>query len=106
REKGSLEDNLLELLLDNELEEESFVWIVDLLVTESLPFDREQLSNEATFYSELFETFDQFNHVGTALTPLYKHQLGRKYLSELTEQEQKEVLANAEKLLVSLLYQE
>jgi DNA repair protein SbcD/Mre11 len=105
REKGSLEDILLELLLDNETEEESFVWVFELLVTESQRFDRKQLSNDANFYSELFETFDQFNHVGTALTPLYKHQLGRKYLSELTDQEQKDVLSNAEKLLVSLLYQ-
>ena len=106
REKGSLEDNLLELLLDNESEEDSFVWVVDILVKERQPFDRKQLSNQANFYSELFETVDDYNRVDTALTPLYKHQLGRKYLSELTEQEQKDVLANAEKLLISLLYQE
>jgi DNA repair protein SbcD/Mre11 len=105
REKGSLEDNLLELLLDNESEEDSFVWVVDIQVTERQPFDRKQLSNEANFYSELFETVDDYNHVDKALTPLYKHQLGRKYLSGLTEQEQKNLLANAEKLLISLLYQ-
>ncbi|WP_342430175.1 DNA repair exonuclease [Neobacillus sp. FSL H8-0543] len=105
REKGSLEEHLQELLLDNESEEESFVWVVDLRVTEGQPFDRKQLSKEANFYSELFETVDGYNGVGTALSHLYKHQLGRKYLSDLTEQEQKDVLAKAEKLLINLLYQ-
>ncbi|MFJ7728028.1 exonuclease SbcCD subunit D [Neobacillus sp. NPDC097160] len=105
REKRSLNGELLELLLEDEKDEESFVWIVDLHITESRQIDKEQLKTEANFYAELFETIDHYDHVDHALAPLYEHQLGRKYLSHLTKSEQKELLKEAEKMLIELLYQ-
>ena len=104
-EKRSLNGELLELLLEDEKDEESFVWIVDLNITESLKIDKEQLKADANFYTELFETIDHFEHSDHALAPLYDHPLGRKYLTHLSTSEQKELLDKAEKILIELLYQ-
>jgi exonuclease SbcD len=105
REKRSLDGELLELLLDDEKDEASFVWIVDLIITERQKIDKEQLKTKANFYGELFETIDHFENVDDALSPLYEHQLARKYLAPLSTSEQEEVIEKAEKLLIDLLYQ-
>jgi exonuclease SbcD len=105
REKRSLDNELLELLLDDEKEEASFVWIVDLIVTEYQQIDKEKLKSKATFYAELFETIDHFDDIDVALSPLYEHQLARKYLSPLSTTVQEELIEKAEKLLIDLLYQ-
>ncbi|MFL6555304.1 MAG: DNA repair exonuclease, partial [Bacillus sp. (in: firmicutes)] len=95
----------LELLLEDEKEEESFVWIVELTISEGRQMDKEQMKNEANFYAELFEIIDHYGEVEHALAPLYEHQLGRKYLTHLSTAEQKELVNKAEKLLIELLYQ-
>ncbi|MCM3690292.1 metallophosphoesterase family protein [Neobacillus niacini] len=104
-EKRVLDTELLELLLDYENEEESFVWIVHLSLEDNQQLDRKNLMKEADFYSELFATIDDYQNPEAAIAPLYEHQMGRKYLKGLTESEQKELLEKAEKLLISLLYQ-
>lgn len=105
QEKRSLNSELLDLLLEEEKEGVSFVWVVDLTITESQQIDKEQLKMEANFYAELFETIDHYDDVDNSLAPLYEHQLGRKYLSHLLETEQEELIEKAEKLLIELLYQ-
>ena len=104
-EKRILDSELLELLLDYEKDEESFVWIVDLIVQNNLQLDRKHLINEADFYGELFATIDDYQNLETAIGPLYEHQMARKYLKGLTASEQNELLEKAEKLLIGLLYQ-
>ncbi|MFP5105473.1 metallophosphoesterase family protein [Neobacillus sp. C211] len=105
REKRSVDAELLELLLEDEKDEESFVWIVDLTITGSQQIDKEQMKRDANFYAELFETIDHYDDVEHALAPLYEHHLGRKYLAQFTAAEQKELVGKAEKLLIQLLYQ-
>jgi DNA repair protein SbcD/Mre11 len=105
REKRSLDSELLELLLEDEKDEESFVWVVDLNILESQQIDKEQMKREANFYAELFETIENYGDLDYALAPLYEHQLGRKYLAHLSAVEQKELVEKAEKLLIELLYQ-
>ncbi|MFZ7945309.1 metallophosphoesterase family protein [Neobacillus sp. 19] len=105
RETRSLHDDLMELLREDEKDEVSFVWIVELNITESFPIDKEQLKTEANFYAELFETIEQYDNVEHALAPLYEHSLGRRHLSQLSDAEEKELLEKAEKLLIELLYQ-
>jgi DNA repair protein SbcD/Mre11 len=105
REKRSLDGELLELLLEDEKDEESFVWLVDLVITENVKVDKEQLKMEANFYAELFETAEAFDDTSSVTASLYEHRLGRKYLTNLTEPEQKELIEKAEKLLIKLLYQ-
>lgn len=105
QEKRVLDTDLLELLVDYENDEESFVWIVNLSLEDNQQLDRKNLMKEADFFSELFATIDDFQNPEAALAPLYEHQMGRKYLKSLTEGEQKELLEKAEKLLIGLLYQ-
>lgn len=105
QEKKILDTELLELLLDYENDEESFVWIVNLNLEEKQHCDRKNLMNEADFYTELFATIDDYQNPEEARAPLYQHQLGRKYLTSLTDSEQKELMEKAEKLLIGLLYQ-
>jgi DNA repair protein SbcD/Mre11 len=105
REIRNLDSELLELLQEVEKDEESFVWIVDLIVTESLQIDKERLKTEGKFFAELFETVDEYDDVDSALAPLYEHHLGRKYLSNLSTPEQQGLIKKAEQLLIKLLYQ-
>lgn len=105
QEKRSLDGDLLELLLEDEKDETAFVWIVDLIVTESQQIDKDQLKMEANFFAELFETVDNYENVERTLASLYEHQLGRKYLSSLSAAEQHELIRKAEQLLIELLYQ-
>jgi DNA repair protein SbcD/Mre11 len=105
QEKRVLDTDLLELLVDYENDEESFVWIVNLSLEDNQQLNRKSLMKEPDFFSELFATIDDFQNPEAALAPLYEHQMGRKYLKSLTEGEQKELLEKAEKLLIGLLYQ-
>jgi DNA repair protein SbcD/Mre11 len=105
QDKRILDAELLELLMEDENDKETFVWVVELTVRNSQPLERNHLVNEADFYAELFAAIDDYQNLDGAIAPLYEHQIGRKYLSRLTESEQKEILEKAEKLLIGLLYQ-
>ncbi|OIK12376.1 DNA repair exonuclease [Bacillus sp. MUM 116] len=104
KEQKSINNELLELLLDEEKEEKSFVWIVELIVLENIHVDKEHLKAEANFYAELFHTVEDYGAIEETLAPLYDHRLGRKYLSVLTDFDQRELVEKAEKLLINLLY--
>jgi DNA repair exonuclease SbcCD nuclease subunit len=101
-ERTVLEGELLETLQEEEGEEDSFVWIVDLNISENLFIDKERMKNESEFYRELFETAEHGNPEHS-LSLLYDHPLGRKYLTSLTTEEQQLLLEKAEKLLIRLL---
>lgn len=103
-ERTGLEGELVELLQEEEKEEGSFVWVVDLSISETLFWDKERLKNESEFYRELFETAEHV-HPEHSLSLLYDHPLGRKYLTALSAEEQQLLLEKAEKMLIRLLYQ-
>ncbi|WP_066367967.1 metallophosphoesterase family protein [Neobacillus fumarioli] len=105
-ERRSLDHSLLELLQENEKDEESFVWVVELITVQKQQIDKEQLKKEANFYTELFSIIEHYEHKDRALAPVYEHPLGRKYVSPLAETEQRELIQQAEKLLIELLYEE
>jgi exonuclease SbcD len=104
REKRGLDEELLELLQEEEQEEARFVWPVAIKMNEMVHKDKEQLKAEGEFYKELFETAEEFDDTKQALALLYEHQLGRKYLSFLSEAEQQQLRQQAESLLIKLLY--
>ncbi|MCQ6280675.1 DNA repair exonuclease [Bacillus sp. EB600] len=103
-ERRVLDGELVELLQEEERDEESFVWIVDLTVQEELSIDKDRLKNENGFYQELLETAEGL-HPEQALAALYEHSLGRKYLSPLSTEDQQQLLEKAENLLIKLLIQ-
>ncbi|MED3623031.1 metallophosphoesterase family protein [Neobacillus thermocopriae] len=102
-EMKNVETNLLELLLEEEKDEESFVWIAEIHITKSQQIDKEQLKKEVNFYGNLFETIERFENVDEAIASLYEHRLGQKHLSPLSEDEKRELIVRAEKLLLDLL---
>jgi DNA repair protein SbcD/Mre11 len=98
-------EELIEILQEEEQEEDSFVWIVDVIVEQSKVMDREHLTEKAEFYHELFNTVDQYESTGHALDSLYGHRLGKKYLTQLSPEDQQQLLKKAEDLLIKFLYQ-
>lgn len=104
-EKKALNSELLELLREEEAEEESFVWIVQLDISEGVKLNKEQLKMEANFYGELFSSAEQFKEAEETVSPLYDHHHGRKYLSGVSPAEQQELIRQAEMLLIKLLHQ-
>jgi DNA repair protein SbcD/Mre11 len=105
KEERVLDGELIELLQEEESEEDSFVWIVDIKMEQSIHIDRERLKEKAEFFNELFETVDHYNQIEQSLELLYNHRLGKKYLSELSPSDQAQLLQKAEELLIKYLYQ-
>jgi DNA repair protein SbcD/Mre11 len=105
KEERVLDGELIELLQEEESEEDSFVWIVDIKMEQSKDIDREWLKEKAEFFNELFETVDHYNEIKHSLELLYSHRLGKKYLSELSPSDQAQLLQKAEELLIKYLYQ-
>lgn len=103
RERRSLDSELLDLLIDDEKEEDAFVWPVEIIITEGQQIDKEILRTDGEFFSELFKTVDEYGNLTNALSSLYEHHLGRKYINQLTETEKQELIQSAEMLLLKLL---
>lgn len=103
-EKRVLDGELLEILQDEEQDEESFVWIVDIQANENSRMDKDYLKNEGEFYKELFAAAEHYDQVENALAPVYSHKLGRRYLAPLSLSDQQQLLERAENLLIKLLY--
>jgi DNA repair exonuclease SbcCD nuclease subunit len=95
---------LLVVLQDEEKDESSFVWPYALSMAETKQWQREDLAGEAEFYQELFSAIDGFNKLDECVSPLYQHPSARRFLQRLSENEQKELVKDAESILVKLLY--
>lgn len=100
---GELLDSLQE---EEEDEDLSFVWLVDLLIEEYQNYDRGQLVKNADFFEELFQAVDTYEHFDESLAPLYQHNTVRKYISRLQQDELDQLVSEAETLLVKLLKKE
>ena len=94
---------LLELLQEGEKNEGSFVWTHRLTYTENSAFNRGELIKQSDFYQELFNSIEQYDDINDALSPLFHHSQARRHLSGLTENEQQELVKDAEKMLLQLL---
>jgi hypothetical protein len=97
---------LLDALQEEEIEEESFVWVSNLAVNEKRIWSKEKLAYESDFFSELFKTAEQVADISESTLPLYGHPLAGKYLGEIHEDEKRRLAGEAEALLVDLLYKE
>lgn len=94
---------LLETLMEEEKEEISFVWPVDIVIEEKNKWERAQLLNEADFYGELFDAIDTFHTIDDCLASLYQHSSARKFIDKLSQDEKDQLLKDAESILVQLL---
>lgn len=94
---------LLEILQENEYEEENFVWVSNIQVIEENLFDKELIKGEDGFVSELLSTIEQYENLNEAIEPLFVHHLARKHLSGPSDDDQKKMLNEAERILLQLL---
>lgn len=97
--------DLLEILQENEKEEENFIWISSIHIKEVKLFDKELLRGEDGFFKEMFQTIENLDDLDDALEPLYQHHLARKYISNLNEEDQANIIKEAEQLLFQYLYE-
>ncbi|ART75669.1 hypothetical protein B4U37_06340 [Sutcliffiella horikoshii] len=90
----------LQLLL-NEGEENkfSFVYLYSLRVQTALTYSKEDLQDK-TFYKDFYTMVDQID-VREALAPLLRHSEANRYMDSWDEEEQKEIVEEAERWLVS-----
>ncbi|MTH53382.1 DNA repair exonuclease [Bacillus mangrovi] len=98
-------EDLLHSLNDEE-DRRDFVWIGKLQDYTSLPADREQLKQDSVFYRDFFAVTEQYRFLEQAAAPLYSNSSVRKYIGLFSEEEQKEIIREAELLVLSELLKE
>ena len=99
----NLYSEILDLLQEGEEEEESFVWITNIVIDDQIQTSRDELQKKAGFYGDLFQTIDQYDEIHHTLSPLYEHNQARKFLEGLSKLEEEELLQKAETTLLRLL---
>lgn len=95
---------LQEILQQEVVEEEEFIWVASVKYKENKEWLKENLIEESAFYKELFAASNDLSIVEKALEPLYSHPAAHRYLLELTTKDKKELAMEAENLLIKLLY--
>lgn len=100
-----LNGDLLQTLQDEEREEPSFVWPIQIEIERAYEWNRSQLEKESDFYYELFQASDQLDTVTESIRPLYEHPIARKFIPELTEKEMQVLKQEALQTLLHLLHQ-
>lgn len=103
--KGLENGELLEILQDEERDEERFVWISDLTISEIKNWSRDSLATESDFYSELFKTASDFEELDRSMDILYDHPTACKYMDTLSSEDKRKLAEEAESFLVNLLMQ-
>ncbi len=105
QQEGFLEE-LASVINEGEELEESFVWINSWQVETVPNWNREDLAADGHFLGDLIRTIDVFDEIEETLAPLYRHKKGRKYLSRPDEMEKRQLLEDAERLLLNELLKE
>ncbi|MEK4971343.1 DNA repair exonuclease [Niallia sp. FSL R7-0648] len=98
-----LASDLLEILQQDEVDEDSFVWVNSIKVQENTEWLKENLLRESAFYEELFAVTKDFELVNEAVAPLFQHPKTHRFLEELTAEEKQELAEEAEDLLLTML---
>ncbi|KLV25636.1 DNA repair exonuclease [Niallia circulans] len=98
-----LASDLLEILQQEEIEADFFVWINSIKVQENIEWLKENLLRESAFYEELFAVTKDFELVNEAVAPLFQHSKAHRFLEELTAEEKQELAEEAEDLLLTML---
>ncbi|MBB5173249.1 metallophosphoesterase family protein [Texcoconibacillus texcoconensis] len=91
-------------------EDEPSIWIDRIETQTGLHIDRESLREGDDFAADIVRLNDErltnLDQVDELYRPLYQHRLGRKYVSTFTNEEKREILQQAEQLILSALYEE
>ncbi|MCB5236620.1 MAG: DNA repair exonuclease [Niallia nealsonii] len=102
-EETFLDSDLLEILQQDEVDADSFVWIASIKRQENTAWLKENLLKESAFYEELFAVSKDSELVDEAVAPLYQHPKAHRFLEELSVDEKQELAKEAEELLLTML---
>lgn len=102
-EDSFLESDLLEILQQDEIDSDSFVWVTSIKIQENTDWLKENLLKESAFYEELFAVTKDYEAVDEAVASLYQHPKAHRFLEELTVEEKQELAKEAEDLLLTML---
>ncbi|MRX71468.1 DNA repair exonuclease [Bacillus lacus] len=107
---GILNDSLLldlqELLNENAADEESFVYITTVENQAFQPFSERDFIEKSPFLRDILYAAEEPDFAGSSLKDLQQHPLFRKFVGIFTQEEQKQLLAEAKTYLVSELAKE
>ncbi|MFZ3589813.1 metallophosphoesterase family protein [Bacillus sp. DJP31] len=96
-------EDMLEILIAGEEEQQNFVWICSYENQTQSVKDLEQLKKDMHFVGDLLQHFEQYDHLQEALSPLYDHKQGRRFIAPLLQEEQEALLHEAEAWIVNEL---
>lgn len=102
-EESFLDSDLLEILQQDEVDADSFVWVSSIKIQENTVWLKENLLRESAFYEELFAVTKDSELLNEAVAPLFQHPKVHRFLAELTTEEKKELAEEAEDLLLTML---
>ncbi len=96
--------DLLDILNEQTGELDNFIWVVKIMNHTFKPLvTSHKLS---TFYDDLAKTVKEYNEFEQVFDPIQKNPIFRKYISGFTYDEQKQLLKEAEQLLLRELLQQ
>ncbi|GGH88072.1 DNA repair exonuclease SbcCD nuclease subunit [Pullulanibacillus pueri] len=98
-------EELLEVLREGEEERRDFVWPYTIQSSLTQDYDYEQLRKESHFLGDLIRLSENIESV-PSLDELYKHVRARQYLEPLRESDQRQLIKEAERLLIEVLHKE
>lgn len=103
---GQFLDEMLEMIQEGEEEHSSFVYPYQIIVKTMPKWDREKLVNETHFVGGLLRNIDSYEEMDQAVSELFLHKKARRYLEAFTSEEKKELMKEAESLLLMSLLKE
>ncbi|RYL93050.1 DNA repair exonuclease [Sporolactobacillus sp. THM7-4] len=96
-------EELLDVLKDGEEERADFVWPVSADFTLKPKWDRERLMESSHFIGDLLRLMESDEGLNDALSPLYQHYMGKRFLKTPDENEEVKIRQDAEQILVDAL---
>ncbi|MCH1627106.1 metallophosphoesterase family protein [Ferdinandcohnia quinoae] len=101
-DKGLMDDLLA--VLNEEIEDENFIYICLIKIKSQLLIDRSKLKQESHFVGDLLESIDRYQGFDEALSPLHLHSGARKFLAGFSKEELAEILTDAENYILQEIY--
>ncbi|MDX8361237.1 DNA repair exonuclease [Cytobacillus sp. IB215316] len=100
--EAQLED-FLSIIVDGEEERQDFIWVDKTIVNTSEGIEDKNIA-QSPFLKDLVTMISEFEEYEEVLKPLFSHSQARKYLTEFSEEDIREIHNEAQKLLFRELY--
>ncbi|MFC4619078.1 exonuclease SbcCD subunit D [Camelliibacillus cellulosilyticus] len=97
-------EEIKEAWRDEEANRRDFVWVTAISDETKPVFDRQALKTAPHFLGDLVRFVDEKNSIKPYLEPLYRHAQAKKFLDPLSSEDERDIVRQAEKLLIESLY--